>query len=366
VGRFEADGIPMQALTTVSTVAHCEVDEALAHAWDELADRAGAVPFARPGWLRPWAEAAGVRLEALTTRSGPTLTGVLPIVSRRHHLYTPANWHTPWLEAVAQDDPARRALVAALAAARPTRVTVDFVLAGEPTAEGAGEALAAAGYHLHPRTRLESPFVTVQGTWEEYLASRSAHRRGELRRRTRRLEAAGEVTREVHLGGDHLPALLEEAFAVEAAGWKGTGGTAMLSDPLIAAFYRRVAAWGAERGWLRLAFLRLDGRPLAFDLALEAAGHHYLLKTGYDPAFTALSPGLLLRLHMLERAFRTGVGTYEFCGGTEPWKLEWASATRRVLVIEAFAPTVAGAACRTAGRIARFVRLETRRPTKGR
>jgi CelD/BcsL family acetyltransferase involved in cellulose biosynthesis len=355
----------MQALTAVPTVARREVDDTLAEAWDELADRAGAVPFARPGWLRPWAEAAGVRLEALTAWRGPTLTGVLPLASRQHHLYTPANWHTPWLEAVVEDDTARRALVAALAAAGRTRVTVDFVLAGEPTAEGANAALAAAGYRLYPRTRLESPFVTLQGPWEDYFASLSAHRRGELRRRTRRLEAAGEVTREVHQGGDRLPALLEEAFTVEAAGWKGTGGTAMLSDPLVAAFYRRVAAWAAERGWLRLAFLRLDGRPLAFDLALEAAGHHYLLKTGYDPAFTGLSPGLLLRLHMLERAFRTGVATYEFCGASESWKLEWAPATRRVLVIEAFAPTLAGAAGRVAGRIARFVRLETRRPTRG-
>ena len=356
----------MQTLTAVPTVACSAVDDTLAPAWDELADRVGAAPFARPGWLRPWAEAAGVRLEALTAWCGPNLTGVLPIVSRRHHLYTPANWHTPWLEAVAEDDTARRALLDALAAAGRRWVTVDFVLAGEPTAAGAADALAAAGYHLYPRTRLESPFVTRRGPWEDYLASLSTHRRAELRRRTRRLEAAGEVTREVHLGGDRLPALLAEAFAVEAAGWKGTGGTAMLSDPQIATFYRRVAAWAADRGWLRLAFLRLDGRPLAFDLALEAAGRHYLLKTGYDPAFTALSPGLLLRLHMLERAFRNGIGTYEFCGAAEPWKLEWAPATRRVLVIEAFAPTPAGAACHTANRLARFVRHQTRRPTRGR
>jgi CelD/BcsL family acetyltransferase involved in cellulose biosynthesis len=270
------------------------------------------------------------------------------------------------LEAVAEDGTARGALAAALASAGRARVTVDFVLAGEPTAEAAAGALAAAGYRLYPRTRLESPFVTLQGSWEDYLASLSAHRRAELRRRTRHLEAAGAVTREVHLGGSRLPALLEEAFTVEATGWKGTGGTAMLSDPPIATFYHRVAAWAAERGWLRLAFLRLDGRPLAFDLALEATGRHYLLKTGYDPAFAGLSPGLLLRLDMLERAFRTGAGTYEFCGGAEPWKLEWASATRRVLVIEAFSPTLAGAACRTADRIARFVRLRTRRPAKER
>ena len=50
-------------------------------------------------------------------------------------------------------------------------------------------------------------------------------------------------------------------------------------------FYRRVAAWAAERDWLRLAFLRLDGRPLAFDLALE---------TAFAPRRTALEVALSL------------------------------------------------------------------------
>ena len=345
----------------VPTAARREVDDCLAAAWDELADRAGAAPFARPGWLRPWAEAAGVHLEALTAWRGPRLAGVIPVVARQRRLFTPADWHTPWLEAVAEDDAARRSLAAALAQERRTRVTVDFVLAGEPTADSAAAALAGAGYRLYPRTRLESPYVTPEGTWEGYLAGLSTHRRSELRRRTRRLEAAGEATREVHLGGERLPALLEEAFAVEAAGWKGSGGTAILSDPAIATFYRRVTAWAAERGWLRLAFLRLDGRPLAFDLSLEAAGRHYLLKTGYDPAFTSLSPGLLLRLHMLERAFRIGLQSYEFCGAAEPWKLEWAREARPVLVIEAYTPTPAGSLCHTANRLSRFARDRARR-----
>jgi CelD/BcsL family acetyltransferase involved in cellulose biosynthesis len=351
----------MEAPTTVPAAARREVDEVLAASWDQLADRVGVAPFTRPGWLRPWAEAARVPLEALTAWSGPRLTGVVPVVSRRHRLFTPADWHTPWLEAVAEDDAARRLLASALAGEGRSRVTIDFVLAGEPTADSAAAALSAAGYRLYPRTRLESPYVPLEGTWEDYLGSLTAHRRSELRRRTRRLEAAGRLAREVHLGGDRLPALLEEAFAVEAAGWKGRKGTAILSNPAIATFYRRVAAWAAERGWLRLAFLRLDGRPLAFDLAFEAEGRHYLLKTGYDPAFTSLSPGLLLRLHMLERAFRLGLQSYEFCGAAEPWKLEWARATRPVVVIEAYRPTPAGSLRHLTDRVSRFTRYQARR-----
>lgn len=354
----------MDTVTLIPRVARRTVDPFLITAWDGLADRSNAVPFARPGWLLPWAEAAGARLEALTVWRGARLAGVLPVMQRRRHLCTPADWHTPWLEAVGEDREALQALAAGLAATHLPRITVDFVLGGEATADISMTALRTAGYRMSARSRLESPFLTVRGTWEGYLGTLSAHRRSELRRRTRKLEAAGPVTWEILDGNGGLPGLLDEAFAVEAAGWKGQRGTAIASDPAVGQFYRRIAAWGAERGWLRLALLRLDGRLLAFDLSLEAGGRHYLLKTGYDPAFSPLAPGLLLRLRMLERAFALGLESYEFCGAAEPWKLEWAPTTRRVLAIEAFAPTVAGSLAKVSFRASRLARVTLSRAAR--
>ena len=355
-----ADGKVMDTATAVPAVRRGAIDDALIAAWDDLADRAGAVPFARPGWVLPWAQAAGVRLEVIAAREGDRLAGILPLAAGRRHLRTPADWHTPWIEAIAENENALTALTTALAATRRPRITVDFVPAGGPTAQAAAESLAAAGYRLYPRARLESPYVDIVGTWESYLASLSTHRRSELRRRARRLEAAGEVALEVHRSPAGLDALLDEAFAVESSGWKGRAGTAIAADPALTTFYRRVAAWAAERDWLRLAFLKLDGRALAFDLALETGGRHYLLKTGFDPSHTRLSPGLLLRLHMLEQAFASDLRCYEFCGAAEPWKLEWAPATRAVLMIEAFSPTPAGALSRTAARLGRYARTRLR------
>jgi len=51
-----------------------------------------------------------------------------------------------------------------------------------------------------------------------------------------------------------------------------------------------------------------------------------LIKTGYDPAHARLSPGKVLRQHMLARAFSKGFSTYEMLGGFEPWKRKWTSA----------------------------------------
>jgi CelD/BcsL family acetyltransferase involved in cellulose biosynthesis len=165
---------------------------------------------------------------------------------------------------------------------------------------------------------------------------------GEIRRRRRLLEAQGQLVVRVEDGRERLDELLAEGFHVEASGWKGAEGSAIIAQPQTHQFYREVARWGAERGILRLAFLRLNGHPLAFDLCLEDQGVHYLLKTGYDPAYGKLGPGILLRYEMLARAFANGFTSYEFLGADAPWKQRWTDTCRERMLFQAFAPSLTG------------------------
>jgi hypothetical protein len=86
-------------------------------------------------------------------------------------------------------------------------------------------------------------------------------------------------------GTSGLDALLDEGFRVEGAGWKGQTGTVIIASSTTRRFYTQVARWAAERGWLRLCFLRLDGHPVAFDYNVHAGRVYYGLKGGYDEAF---------------------------------------------------------------------------------
>jgi CelD/BcsL family acetyltransferase involved in cellulose biosynthesis len=165
----------------------------------------------------------------------------------------------------------------------------------------------------------------------------------ELRRRRRRLGEQGAVALEVVDGRDRLDELLDDGLRVEALGWKGARGTAIASHRATRQFYRDVAHWAAARGWLRLAFLRLDGRAIAFDYAIEDGQVHYLLKTGYDPAYRAFAPGLQIREEMLARAFAGGLSRYEFLGDAADWKLEWANRARELELVQGFARSLPGA-----------------------
>ena len=64
-------------------------------------------------------------------------------------------------------------------------------------------------------------------------------------------------------GGARLDEGLAEVIRVEELAWKGGRGTAIASQQDTREFYGDVARWAAERGWLRIHMLRLDGDPIA-------------------------------------------------------------------------------------------------------
>jgi CelD/BcsL family acetyltransferase involved in cellulose biosynthesis len=317
--------------------------EPLAREWDELADRADAPPWLRPGWVAAWWEAFGKgTLEILCLRRDGEVVAVLPLHRRYGALGSVTNWHSPGFGVLAADDEAARELAAGLLGSRPRRLSLAFLDPDRRDVEAFRAAGGGFGYRLIVRPYQRSPYIDLSGTWADYERSRSSDRVREIHRRRRRLQELGPVSVDVEEGSTHLEKLLEEGFRVEASGWKGSRGTAILSRPETRRFYEEVARWAARRGTLRLAFLRVDGRPVAFHYNLVEGGMLYHLKEGYDQEFRRFGPGPMLHHVMLERAFEEGLRSYELLGTEEPWKMEWADRVRELLLLQAFAPSPSG------------------------
>lgn len=308
-----------------------------AASWEELADEVAAPPWWRPAWVRAWAAAFGRgRLELIVVTRGGSLAGVVPVQRTGRELRSTTNYHTPSFGLLACDEPARVAVAEALMEHAPARLSVAFLPAGEESLATLAAVARDGGRRTIRRALERCPYVVPDGDFDAYLAARRGHLTRELRRRERRLAANGRLTFDVHDGRDGLDVLLEEGLAVEAAGWKGQRGTAIASSAGTRSFYADVARSLADRGALRLAFLRLDGRAFAFDFAIEEGGVHSLLKTGYDPAFRAFGPGMLLRARMLQRAFELRVRRYNFLGRDDPWKREWTTHVEEQVLFQAF------------------------------
>jgi len=315
----------------------------MAPEWDLLADELHAPPFLRPGWIEAWWRAFGRGgLEIYTARSHGRLVAVVPLSHGRGVLASPANWHTPLFGLVGEEAAlhglVRRILMDASAA---RRVSLGFVDSSAADALAFRAIALERGFRLRTQTLGRAVAVRIEGEWGTYEQRLSGNLRRGLKRSLRRLQKVGEVTFQHADGQTGLDALLTEGFRIESLGWKGTRGTAIAAHPETERFYRDVGTWAAGQGCLRLAFLRVDGRAIAFWFAIEDHGVHYALKSGFDPGYGAFSPGRLLLHRSLEDAFSRDLTRFEM-GQSEDYKLSWANAFRELVRLNAFPPSIPG------------------------
>jgi CelD/BcsL family acetyltransferase involved in cellulose biosynthesis len=190
------------------------------------------------------------------------------------------------------------------------------------------------------------PYIELDAGWSNPEQQFNAGRRSDLRRAERNASKLGRVTYEMVLSPSphELNGLLDEAYRVEAAGWKGEGGSAMAVDELRGAFFRTYAAAACRRGILRLCFMRIDGQAVAMQLAVECGARFWLFKIGHDERFARCSPGSLLMLYTVRYAALRGLRRYEFLGAEAPWTQGWTRTGRATVSLRSYPPSVQGSA----------------------
>jgi CelD/BcsL family acetyltransferase involved in cellulose biosynthesis len=317
---------------------------ALGPEWEALGRAVRASPFTRPAWIGAWWHAFGKgELVARTARIGGRLVGVLPLAETGGTLIAPTNRDTPEFATVAESDEARRALLADAFAMEPSRLQVEFLRAGGPDSVAIRELAGARRFRLEERPTRRSLYLDISGDFEEFERARLGSRdRGSLNRFARRLAEQGSVSFEVEDGKSELEGLLGEGYELEHSGWKTAAGTSIAARPEARRFYDELGRRSALAGTLRLSFLRLDGRAIAFQYGLEDAGIHYFLKTGFDPGFAKYAPGRLLLRDLIRRAFDLGLKRFELLGSEERYKRQWTDAAHDWVLLDAFAPTFRG------------------------
>ena len=120
----------------------------------------------------------------------------------------------------------------------------------------------------------------------------------ELRRQRHRLEEHGSVTFEAVRRPDEIGPALETFLQLEASGWKGKRGTALVQHAGDAAFIRRAVPALAETAQCEIITLRAGATPIAAGIVLRHQDRAFFFKLGIDERFARYSPGVQLTLEL--------------------------------------------------------------------
>jgi CelD/BcsL family acetyltransferase involved in cellulose biosynthesis len=300
----------------------------LAKQWDWLAARQP-TPFGRHAWFWAWWEAFGAQgqLSVCAVWRGKRLVAALPLWRRGGALRVMANVHTPVFQVPACDHHAREAAFAAALGAAPGALEVE-ALASTDTAlpalarDSRGARRVALVESLHT-----SPIIDLQGDFEDYRLLHPSRCR-KLAKLGRKMQRDHQAEVSLLSAPQDLERELDRAFALEAAGWKGAAGTAIVSASETARFYRSVAGAYQRLGELCLSTITLDGELAAFDLCLLHANRLWTLKGSYNERYRHLSPGMVLLMWEIERSYELGLEAVELLGGNEDYKLAFATSQR--------------------------------------
>jgi CelD/BcsL family acetyltransferase involved in cellulose biosynthesis len=286
-------------------------------AWDRLAWEAPQkIPVMLPDWIDVTLRhrlGPNERWFCSFAYAGDRLVGVLPVIVAPHpilghrwpRLRTPYDEHTPSGDFVLAPDQASAALRALLAevareAPRHRGLELKAVRYCSPARNALQEE--PKGYLLHPEPCWKKAFLDVRGDADSYFASLGKMRRN-LRLGRRKLEKHGTVSVEMRRGAAAGDDFLAEFLALEASGWKGRMGTAILNDPDLVTFYTRLVRSFAAKGRLEWHMIRVEGRLVAAQMGIRCGASLMLPKYAYDEGFAECWPGHLLVEEVIRDAF---------------------------------------------------------------
>jgi CelD/BcsL family acetyltransferase involved in cellulose biosynthesis len=359
----EGDGLAVHASRDPARLAALEGE------WRALHAAAGASPFLSFEWLSTWWRRFGARrpLWLLEARDGAGALAGLLALSRRPGLAGVRRWQllgngvtgADGLDALArpEDAPAVRALLAralAESAAGWDALELEDLPCGSPLVGALRAAAAPRGIRVRVERRFACPGFAVRGTFEAHLAR--IRRRETYGRRVRWLARQPGFRIEVATSPGEAGSAMEDLLRLHRLRWAAEGGSYGIPPGAPEAFHRDVAPRLAARGWLRLYRLFVGDAAIAAVYGIELGGRFYYYQSGYDPAWSARSPGLVLVGRTVEDAYARGLTDYDFLRGEEPYKLDWSSDRRETCAVRLRAPSLRAGAAGAAEEAYRAVR----------
>jgi CelD/BcsL family acetyltransferase involved in cellulose biosynthesis len=348
----------MASPAQVRPVAGLAELEGVREAWHDLSlRRGGHRPFSGPGFALAVLAAFYGRDEAqafLVERDG-RLAGVILLVRRqlpwpfnavREHGF-PSNPHVllndPLLP---ENEESLAGTCDALVSALRQESWDTLVLDNMPAASRVPAAILAAGREIgFGSDGLEAGrklcYISISGTFEDYLGSRSGDHRRQLKKIARRAHESGKVSVEQFVGKDAIAAALPLWLEIEGRSWQGA------SDERNREFARLLLAELRDDEVGELWVLRIGGEAASALRMLASPGRLSVHTMHYDQRFRDLSPGTIVFEAMLRSAWDRGLSEVDLHGDNAFFR-RWATGHREYVSMRLYRPGLYGRGLRYA------------------
>jgi CelD/BcsL family acetyltransferase involved in cellulose biosynthesis len=218
----------------------------------------------------------------------------LPVLVGLTHAYGPLG--VPLLEREAAE-PAVAAWLAHLAADRtlPGLALLPFLPEDGAFASVLAGILRRAQMLSADFNRRQRALLLPSGERSRYVEhSLGQHQHKELRRHWRRLSETGAVLFTTATQPAAVAAAIEDFFMIEASGWKGRLGTAVVRNRDVHRVIHAAVEGLAMEGKASVERILLDGRAIAAAIVLRSGRCAWFWKIAYDETYARFSPGVML------------------------------------------------------------------------
>jgi CelD/BcsL family acetyltransferase involved in cellulose biosynthesis len=207
-------------------------------------------------------------------------------------------------------------------------IRFDNIPDNSPTLETLHSACQTQGLEFTSEPLSRSPYISLSGNYEEYLASLDKKQRHEMRRKLRRVL-------ELPQGSDWYivsdPATLDheiEEFLrlMSFEEHKRLFLTEPMKDQMRLSMRD---AFGHHI--LNLAFLTIGGEKAAAYLNFDFNNRIWVYNSGIDPQFYEHSPGWVLLVHLIKWAIENNRFEFDFMRGSEDYKYKFGAVDRAVM-----------------------------------
>lgn len=325
------DAVANGAVVNRTIVVTHETFASVQDEWSALLpDAVTPFPFQSPEWEAAWWDVFGgdsqLLLLAARDETG-ALVGVAPLMIAPTNLGRTVQFIggvdlTDYLDIVAREhdlSPVWRAVGDLLWVERDQWDALDFHCLPQwsPSQAALADILADA---LPLRIVQEEvcPILRLDGSFDTYLRSLPKKERHEIKRKARNFERDAPTGHlRVLTKRDDVLAAMPDFFRLHRL---SAPDKERFWTPDVERFFLQTTAVMADRDWLRLYVLDIDGAPVAAMYTLCTEGRLLVYNSGFDPVFARVSVGMVLTAMIIEDAAANGLAICDLLRGNESYK----------------------------------------------